>query len=238
MILQKRIKQLALLLLILVMVTGCAQKTVLMRSEEPLSQKSGDRVLLMPADIELYEMTAAGLLEPKADWTASAFANVTESAKQILKAKQDTLIVYEPPTAELDKMYDHQQIIKLHEVVGDAIVRHQINPYSQLPTKQNKFDWTLGRGVNALRDEYGADYALFIFMRDSYASAGRIAVMVVAAVFRVGVPLGRQVGFASLVDLRSGDIVWFNRLFSPTGDLRTPEPARDAIQNLLDEFPL
>ncbi len=89
-----------------------------------------------------------------------------------------------------------------------------------------------------LRDEFGADYALFVFMRDSYASAGRVAVIAVAALLGVGMQGGVQLGFASLVDLRTGEVMWFNRLVSGVGDLRTPEPARQAIESLLTDVPL
>lgn len=41
-------------------------------------------------------------------------------------------------------------------------------------------------------------------MRDSYASAEHKAAMVALALFGVGIPGGFQVGYASLVDLRSG----------------------------------
>jgi hypothetical protein len=47
-----------------------------------------------------------------------------------------------------------------------------------------------------------------------------------------------QQGFASLVDLETGDVVWFNHLFSTVGDLREPEPARDAIDTLLEGSPV
>ena len=48
---------------------------------------------------------------------------------------------------------------------------------------------------------------------------------------------GEQHGFASLVDLRSGDIVWFNRLLSVVGDLRTEEPAAKTVSQLLEGLP-
>ena len=115
---------------------------------------------------------------------------------------------------------------------------HKYVPKLIVPTKKDKFDWTLGSGINQLRDDYDAEYALFIHIRDSYTSAGRVAVIFVAAVFGVGVQGGTQVGFASLVDLGTGDVVWFNRLFSATGDLRTAAPAGEAIKQLLSEFPL
>jgi len=59
-----------------------------------------------------------------------------------------------------------------------------------------------------------------------------------AAILGVGVPGGRQISFASLVDLDTGDIVWFNFLVSGTGDLRDPNSARDSVDSLLAGFPL
>ena len=46
-----------------------------------------------------------------------------------------------------------------------------------------------------------------------------------------------QQGFASLVDLRNGDIVWFNKLFSQTGEIREAEPAKDTVKELLTGCP-
>ena len=47
-----------------------------------------------------------------------------------------------------------------------------------------------------------------------------------------------QQGFATLVDLQTGDIIWFNRLVSISGNLRSPEPAREVATKLLTELPL
>ncbi len=57
------------------------------------------------------------------------------------------------------------------------------------------------------------------------------------AILGAGVRGGQQVGFASLVDLRSGDIVWFNVMARGTGDLREAEQALDASRVLLSELP-
>ena len=220
-----------------VIIAGCAQTTVLKQDDLNERLVSGTRVLLMPPDVELYELTAAGLLEPKAGWTASAKQNVAEGLRAELRAKHAEMVVYDPHTGDPSREYAHQQILKLHDVVGTAIIAHHFTPRLQLPTKQGKFEWSLGKGVSALRNEYGADYALFIFFRDSYASAGRVGLMVVMAVAGVGIPGGTQVGFASLLDLRSGAILWFDRLINPAGNLREAESARDAVRTLLTGFP-
>jgi hypothetical protein len=53
----------------------------------------------------------------------------------------------------------------------------------------------------------------------------------------IGIQGGSQAAFISLVDLRTGNIVWFNRLGSTNGDL-TDAPARDVVNNLLEGIPL
>lgn len=89
-----------------------------------------------------------------------------------------------------------------------------------------------------LRAATGADHALFVWIRDSYTSAGRVAVQVLAAALPgVAIPGGVQTGFASVVDLSTGDIVWFNRIQRPQGDLRTAEAAAETARTLLEGFP-
>ncbi len=122
--------------------------------------------------------------------------------------------------------------------MGQAILLHLYNPALKLPSKGDALDWTLGPGAGALRSHYGADYALFVFVRDSYTSGGRAMLMIGAALFGVSVPGGQQTGFASLVDLRTGNIVWFNRIINNSGDLRTAAPAQKTVDDLLKELPI
>jgi hypothetical protein len=164
--------------------------------------------------------------------------NIAKALAETLRRRQDTLLRYQPPKDDWEKQHLHAQLVKLHEAVGESILIHKYTPAYQLPTKTGKLDWSLGKNTSSLHEEYGADYALFIYIRDSYASSGRAAAIVVAALLGVGLPGGLQVGFASLVDLRSGQVVWFNRLLRGTGDLRTLSPAMEAIGVLLEGVPL
>ncbi|TDI64474.1 MAG: hypothetical protein E2O90_09770 [Alphaproteobacteria bacterium] len=110
-------------------------------------------------------------------------------------------------------------------------------PRFRLPTKKDKFAWTMGPGTAYLKQKYGADYALFVFVRDSYSSSGRVAAIIFAALLGVQIQGGVQLGFSSLVDLNTGEVVWFNRLFRGTGDLRTPAGANETVGVLLSNFP-
>lgn len=195
------------------------------------------RVLLMEPDVQIFEITAGGMLEPKADWTAAGSANIRAALNEILRGTDDQLIAYARPSDPAEAARD-DQLVKLHDVVGGTIIGHNYRPPFRLPTKEGELDYTLGEDVTRLRERYGADYALFLFIRDSHASPGRAAVMVGAAFLGVVVPGGVQQGFASLVDLKSGAIVWCNLLVRQHGDLRRPDLARESVAAILAGLPL
>jgi hypothetical protein len=189
------------------------------------------KVVLMPVDVELFSMSAGGILEPKADWTASAQKHMRVALQK--RKSSAGLTMSELTESEADEFDD---VSSLHAAVARSIALHHFGGI-KLPTKNGKLDWSLGEGVKALHEKTKADYGLFIWVRDSYATAERKAMMVGLAIFGVGINLGSQVGYASLVDLRTGQVVWFNRLASISGDLRELEPAQQSIDYLLTGFP-
>ena len=191
------------------------------------------RIVLVQPDVQLMELTAGGVTETRADWTQTAQGFIAKDITTHFSGKGAEVIHAD----DLQNPHD-VQIAKLHGVVGQSILLHLYTPILKLPNKGDALDWTLGPGTNDMRQRYGADYALFIFVRDSYASAGRVAFIVGAALLGVSVPGGQQVGFASLVDLRTGNIVWFNRLISASGDLRTEQPAQKTVDSLIKDLPL
>jgi hypothetical protein len=128
----------------------------------------------------------------------------------------------------------------LHRAVGTSIRIHKHGGLA-LPTKQGVFDWTLGDDAVRFGRATGYDYALFLHAEDSFASSGRVALQAVGFLgCMVGacmMPTGGQQGaFASLVDLKTGKLVWFNTLSSSVGDIRTQEGADTMIERLLDRM--
>ncbi len=189
-------------------------------------------VVLMPADIELFSVSAGGVLEPKADWTEAAAGHFRQALiwhKEKLGVR--TVEISESAADEL------AEISTLHAAVANAIATHHFGPL-KLPTKDGKLDWSLSDAVHPLRQATGARYALFTWVRDSYASAERKAAMVALAVLGVGIGGGQQIAYASLVDLDSGRVVWFNRLARPGGDLRELQTATETVGSLLSGLPI
>jgi hypothetical protein len=196
------------------------------------------RIVVMPLDVELSQVTAGGLEEPQAEWTAAARRHMMVALEQEARARQVSLEAYDPTRGTPEDQETSRDLVKLHRAVGGAILVHRYAPEPRpLPSKEGRFDWGLGPEVAAIARSHDADYALFLFVRDRYATGGRVAAMVVGALLGVGVPGGSQIGFGSLADLRTGDIVWFRFLLRLTGDLRTAEAAAGTVKALLSEMP-
>jgi hypothetical protein len=194
----------------------------------------GARVLLLQPDVQLGLLTAGGVTEPRADWSKAAQANLAGELEAQLKTKSHALKVLDPETAMDGR---RGQLLRLHEAVGQSILSYSYGPF-KLPTKK-AFDWTLGEGVQTLAAEQGADYALFVRGQGTYASGGRIATAIGMSLLGVSVPLGQQQVFASLVDLRTGKVIWFNvAVAGPQADMREVSGAQSLTTSLLKNAPL
>ena len=174
------------LLLAALLVVGCAQAPSHQTSSKAVVRDADPSVLLMPPDILLQELTAGGQLNTNAAWTKAGERNVSQALNLVLGNRGIDLLRYAKDDTQSDSAVAerHQQVVKLHAAVGDTILVHKYSPQMALPTKEGRFDWTLSEEVARLGDEYDADYALFLFMRDSFSSGGRTALIVIAAVSR------------------------------------------------------
>ncbi|MBI5279639.1 MAG: hypothetical protein HY854_24615 [Burkholderiales bacterium] len=189
------------------------------------------RLLVLPADMELFSISAGGITEPRADWTEAGQKNF----KAALVARPELANRVEIGEKELD---DFAEVVALHRAVAEAVWVHHADNGTKLPTKDGRLDWSLGAGaVAALREKTGADYALFTWVRDSYASNERKAVMIGMLLLGSVTFGGNQAAYASLVDLKTGRVVWFRDLDRMWGDLREAKPAAETVEALLKGFP-
>jgi len=224
-----------LLIISSVVISGCATTKQHSSISELQPTLSNLKIALMPVDVRLSILTAGGMHEPQAEWSQAAEKNIHAAIKKIEETRELEFVQYQRPDAADKTASTLIELERLHGAVGQAIL---FNKYQvKLPTKKDVFDWTLGSTAIVMRDATNADYALFIHLRDSYSSGGRIFMQFAAALLGVGIAGGQQIGFASLVDLRTGDVVWFNYLASSAGDLRTYEKAKKTVDLLLKNLP-
>jgi hypothetical protein len=188
----------------------------------------------LPVDAELSELSFGGYPTTRRDWTLAAREHLNANLRSALQKKSISAVFGE--TQEPDEAT--AKLLRVHAAVGQSIMSHQYEGPAKLPTKAGGCDWTLGTDARALGQGSTANYALFIHVRDSYSSAGRVmAQAIAAAVFGVAIQGGAQTGFASLVDMQTGQVVWFNRLLRAAGDLRTHEAAIETVEVLLAGLP-
>jgi hypothetical protein len=189
------------------------------------------KVAIAPLDVELFEMSAGGVLVPKADWTEAANKHMGAAlTRKATSLGASTQFVSDSVADE------NAELLHLYGAVARAISMHHLGMF-KLPTKEDKLDWGFGDSLRPLQAATGARYALFTWMRDSYASPERKAMIVGMALLGVGISGGVQIGYSSLIDLETGQVLWFNQAVSGFGDLRDEKSATASVDGLLAGFP-
>lgn len=149
--------------------------------------------------------------------------------------------LFKPGSAEAEAlMADYRG---LHGAVVDAILAHKYNyGGGKLPTQKAGFSYTLGPGTGQLGTVAGANYGIFVLTIDQFASGGRKAMQVMGALgCLIGACMivggGIHVAYVSLVELDTGNIVWFNVMRGSQGDVREEQGARDMVKAILATMP-
>jgi hypothetical protein len=205
------------------------------------------KLLVLRPDVTVGSITTGGMTEPRADWTDQARASIVEAirAQQATRGGNVTFIDRrnQLPNVTPEELAD---VERLNAAVAESIVVHKyLGDY--LPTKRGKgLDWTLGQQAVRLGQKTGHDYALFLHAEDQVASGGRIALGVLGLAGCIvgfcapNIGGAQQIDYASLVDLKTGEVVWFNVVIAGSqvpgikfGDLRTPAGAAQMVDRLL-----
>src|SRR5215218_4003446 len=236
----------ALALALSVSVSACVQTQ--QYADVQFTPPQGDyKLLVLRPDVTVGALTTGGMVEPRADWTDQARSNIVAALRaqqasrggrtEFIERRNELAGVSADELADVERLnYAVAQSIVIHKYLGDY-----------LPTKRSKgLDWTLGEDAVRLGQKTGYDYALFLHAEDQVASTGRIALGVIglAGCF-VGfcapnIGGATQLDYAGLVDLKTGEVVWFNVVRAGSqipgiafGDLRTPQGGAQMVERLL-----
>lgn len=195
------------------------------------------RIVLMRPSIKAGAQSTGGMFEPNADWTQQARENIGRALAKAQGGLGNAVIDYvEPVGADPAQIAEYQE---LFATVAGSVIEYQFFRGNRLPTKKRKdqFDWGLGPDVGKLPGLEGADYALFITTEDHFGSTGRKILQLFAAVARIPVKAGEHKGYAGLVDLKTGELVWLNADLAMGGDVREVDGAEKRVSQLLEGFP-
>lgn len=231
----------AVTLLCAVPTIGHAQEKTAVKQGFELARNSQKKILVFRPSVSVGAQSTGGLFEPNGEWTERAKANLKVSLENLQKQLGNEVIV--APEAYGEQARALEEHMALFGAVSRAVIEYQFFRGNRLPTKKrdNKadiFDWSLGSGVADLPGAKDADYALFIYNKDAYGSTGRKILQVVALLGPgIAVNSGEHLGFAGLVDLKTGDLLWLNADGQMGGDVREVQGSQKRIRQLLEGFP-
>ena len=225
-------------LILLLFFTGCATAPVTYRAHTAAGERVPKlKTVVAPLDAELSELTAGGLLEPHENWTNLAVANLSEAltaetgwtTATSLSPEQQMLVRSETEDVQaLIRAITLNHIVSLFPVRGPFAIPEGTITYNTGPLKEHA-------------SAYGEGAVLFVFVRNSYATAGRKALLALSLVgagltgVAIVPPMGTDVISAALVQT-DGTILWFN-YHAAGADPRTPEGARELARQILNGLP-
>lgn len=218
-----------------------AQERSAVRQGFELPANSGKKILVFRPEISVGAQSTGGLFEPNAEWTEQAKTNINVALTQIQSQLGNTVIT--APEAYGDQAQALEEHMALFAAVSQAVIEYQFFVGNRLPTKKrdNKndvFEWSLGPGVANLPGAKDADYALFLYNKDAYGSTGRKLLQVVALLGPgLAVKSGEHAGYAGLVDLKTGNLLWLNADAAMGGDVREVDGSQKRVRQLLEDFP-
>jgi len=226
--------------------SGCVQTQ--QYADVQFTPPSGNyKLLVLRPDVTVGSITTGGMVQPRADWTDQARASIVQALREQQASRGGNITIVDHrnqiPGVTAQELAD---IERLNFAVDQAIVDAKYNG-DALPTKRGKgLDWTLGADAVRLGQKTGYDYALFLHAEDQVASGGRVALGLLGL---AGCFIGfcapniggqQQLDYASLVDLKTGEVVWFNVVDAASqvpgikfGELRTPQGAAQMVERLL-----
>lgn len=223
-----------------IFLAGCAQPLPQYRVHhsfiESPQTRAPRKVLVLPVDVVIKEVTAGGVAEEVPDWSRKGSANVLAALTKQLRsggtnrAKLQLLDTPKLPEADTKAIQQH---LALYRRVAATVFSVTYGERAW-PQKIYRFDYTLGNGLKSVAGRTGADSAILLMGEDSVSTAGRK----LAALFLDSVSYGHSYLTAAIVNLNTGDILWFNYAYQyKSADLREPDDAAKLVAQLFEEYP-
>jgi hypothetical protein len=230
--------------LCVIALAGCAtgQTSVHRELTASAERRLPKKVLLLPVEIRVHEVSAGGVAEKVDAWSDIASGNAVRYVKSVATGRSAFELVESPAlspedTAQLD------QHIALYEVVAGSAYLARASPIGVWKERAKNFDYTLGPGLEPLAERTGIDAAMIVIGSDYISTAGRKAAMVMGVLVgalagAVIVPQG-GISFVSVgvVDMRTGNLLWFGTDQSSATDFRNERDLHQMLDRMFQTYP-
>jgi hypothetical protein len=196
------------------------------------------KILLLPPQIEVSELTAGGVKEKRDDWCEMGCRNV-EAA--LVNALMDKGVHVVPMKVTPKNKKDIAEINALYRAVAISIYQHTFMYEGNLDvfqTKIEKFDYSIGSVENLLAEQR-AEGLLLVFGADEISTDGRKALQVLKALNPFDQTEGGGVTSMVLcVTDKTGAVLWFRiRAQAGSYDLRDSGSTHAFVKSAVREYP-
>ena len=195
-----------------------------------------NRVVLLPLSVEVHEISAGGVVEEVPKLSEQATASVEKALKAFDALRERIEIVPLPDLSETERdiVAEHVALYKIIANTAHVLIESGGSAWDH---KGERFDYTLGGGLEFLRGKAHADAGLIVTGTEFRGSTGRGVLAALSFVLAGAyVPMGGTAITAGFVDFATGDILWFN--LRRGGDLIESDAADTALRDVLDAAPL
>ena len=195
------------------------------------------KVVVLPIDIKVVEVTAGDVQETVPEWTKEASRSVFKAVSAAI-TRQAGIKEIAAPQFSGASAANFDEHLALYKLV--------VNTAGKIPWqhKARRFDYGIGPGLRAVAEQTGADAALMVYGRDYTSTAGRKAravaghIPIVNAFTGPAPQLGHSFIHVGVVDLRTGDLLWMNSEYREgSTNLRDPNDAAKMVNAVFDWYP-
>lgn len=195
------------------------------------------RILVVPASIRMYEVTAGDVREEVPDWSAQASKNALKAVAAAFAKKGGVQEVAMPALSASERALV-DEYVALYKLVSNSM------PSRLLPHKIKRFDYGIGPGLASVLSRTGADAIVMVSGQDYASTAGRktkavLGKIPIVNIFTGGeVELGHSFIHIGLIELRTGDLLWLNSEFRKgSSDMREYDDVEDQVSTIFKWYP-
>ncbi len=194
------------------------------------------KLLVLPVSVSIKEISAGGVVQEDPIWSKEGESAMTLAVNGFFAKRGTTSILTMPELTDEETELVHEHILLYDVVASEAYIAANVPAYGWSHLAAD-FHYTLGNGLRFLKQKSGADAALIVIGDDSISTGGRKAMVAIAALAGVGMPLGSSKVLVGVVDLEDGDILWFQHSFAQGNlDLRRPEDASTLFAKAMEGY--
>jgi hypothetical protein len=194
------------------------------------------KILLLPPQMFVAELSAGGVIQKQDDWTQEANENLLAAAENYFReeGRFEAMRLPKLSAEDAERVESH---IGLYDRVAQAIYIYGRGLDSGWQHKKTEWDYTLGDGLAFLREQTGADTALIFTGADIISTGGRKAAFTIGLLLGVAIPIGQSFITVGLADLKTGEIRWMSYDQSMSLDSRDPAAVQELVKDFFKTYP-